>query len=462
MSVVEYKGMKVDPTRLNESVTIQLPSASKGSLKESFGQAETVSPLIEAIHAGTTKNYMYYPAEKLKGDKDLASGVHSWTSPYAKPVIFNHDTETEVTGRVVRAAYADYTQAGKPGIIVVPKITQPEAVQAVKDGRLLTVSIGGTTDAAICSICETDIINEGFCGHMKGEVYDGITATWIAGNIWFDELSWVNVPADENAMVVEVETNTLGQPTSEEKEVEEKKEKTLHEFYQLPKTVTVIESVAESLVEEGSEKMADKETKNEIVEEEILETPEVVEPEAVETEKVETEKDEDDKEVVPAEEEVVADEEGSEVKTEEVDTADETPKPEAEAIEPEEEVIAEPKVEEDSTLVAENKALLAQVEALTEELRKEYEAKVLEEMNLEEEAKEKFATRLEGRSLTSLKEMLEDIKEGFYKVEKPVVEEKAPRQSKKVESPIKESEEATRKITDSDRVNFFTSMFNTK
>ena len=451
MSVVEYKGMKVDPTRLNESVTIQLPSASKGSLKESFGQGETISPRIEAIHAGTTKNYMYYPAEKLKGDKELKSGVYSWTSPYAKPVIFNHDTDTEVTGRVERAAYADYTQAGKPGIIVVPKITQPEAVKAVKDGRLLTVSIGGTTDAAVCSICETDIINEGFCGHMKGEVYDGVTATWIAGNIWFDELSWVNVPADENAMVVEVETNTLGQPTSEKEEVEEKTEKTLHEFYQLPKTVTVVEAVAESLVEEGSENMADKETKETVVieEKEIIETPEV------ETEEVETEE-------VIADEEVVEDEDNSEVKTDEEDPADETPEPEVEEVEPE----VKPETQEADTandvLVTENKALLAQVEALTEELRKEYEQKVLTEMNLEEDAKEKFATRLEGRSLTSLKEMLEDIKEGFYKVEKPVVEEKAARKTKKVESPIKESEEATRKITESERVNFFTNMFNTK
>ena len=451
MSVVEYKGMKVDPTRLNESVTIQLPSASKGSLKESFGQGETISPRIEAIHAGTTKNYMYYPAEKLKGDKELKSGVYSWTSPYAKPVIFNHDTDTEVTGRVERAAYADYTQAGKPGIIVVPKITQPEAVQAVKDGRLLTVSIGGTTDAAVCSICETDIINEGFCGHMKGEVYDGITATWIAGNIWFDELSWVNVPADENAMVVEVETNTLGQPTSEKEEVEEKTEKTLHEFYQLPKTVTVVEAVAESLVEEGSEKMADKETKDTVVieEEEVIETPEV------ETEEVETEE-------VIADEEVVKDEDDSEVKTDEEDPADETPEPEAEEVEPEVKPEAQEADTANDVLVTENKALLAQVEALTEELRKEYEQKVLTEMNLEEDAKEKFATRLEGRSLTSLKEMLEDIKEGFYKVEKPVVEEKAPRKTKKVESPIKESEEATRKITESERVNFFTNMFNTK
>ena len=58
--------------------------------------------------------------------------------------------------------------------------------------------------------------------------------------------------------------------------------------------------------------------------------------------------------------------------------------------------------------------------------------------------------------------MLEDIKDGFYKVEKAVVEEKSARKTKKVESPIKESEEATRKITESARVTFFTNMFNTK
>jgi regulator of replication initiation timing len=159
-------------------------------------------PRIEAIHAGTTRNYTRYPAEKLRGDESLKSGVYSWMHPFAKPVIYNHDVNTEASGRIQAAAFAEFTAAGRPGIIVVPKITQESAIDDILGGRLLTVSIGATTDAAYCSICGTDIINEGFCGHMKGESYDGVTAEWIVGNVYFDELSWVNVPADSNAMII--------------------------------------------------------------------------------------------------------------------------------------------------------------------------------------------------------------------------------------------------------------------
>ena len=34
--------------------------------------------------------------------------------------------------------------------------------------------------------------------------YENQTAMWALGNIWFDELSFVNVPADQDAMVIEV------------------------------------------------------------------------------------------------------------------------------------------------------------------------------------------------------------------------------------------------------------------
>jgi hypothetical protein len=71
------------------------------------------------------------------------------------------------------------------------------------DGRYLTVSIGATTDAAICSICGQNLVEEGWCGHDKGEKYDGQECYWIVGNLWFDECSWVNVPADSNAQVID-------------------------------------------------------------------------------------------------------------------------------------------------------------------------------------------------------------------------------------------------------------------
>lgn len=205
---MKFTGLDFDPSKIKESVTVkpQIQIESATAFRESTRQLAESSyllPRIEAIHAGATRNSTRYPAEKLRGHEELKSGVYSWLHPYAKPVIYNHDTETEATGRIQTAAFAEYTSAGRPGIIVVPKITSEKAIDDILGGRLLTVSIGATTDAAICSVCGTNILDEGYCGHMKGETYDGVTAEWIVGNVWFDELSWVNVPADQDAMIID-------------------------------------------------------------------------------------------------------------------------------------------------------------------------------------------------------------------------------------------------------------------
>jgi hypothetical protein len=207
MEVLKWKGLEIDPRKVNESTTTSL-NVLKGNhkaLQESAkGGASFLLPRIEAIHEGTTRNNTRYLADRLKGDPLNKSGIYSWTQPYQKPVIYNHDVETAPAGRVQSAFFSKETKAGRPGIIVVPKISEASAVQALLDGRLMTVSIGATTDSCTCSICGTDIIDEGWCGHDKGAVYDGHVCDWIIGQVWFDELSWVNVPADSDAMVTDV------------------------------------------------------------------------------------------------------------------------------------------------------------------------------------------------------------------------------------------------------------------
>jgi len=206
---MKYRKLDIDPSKFSESFTFK-PVVDEKLVGKTFTEStgttnpNFVLPKIEAIHAGNTRNNTVYQAEKLKGDEKLKSGVYSFLSPYPKPVIYNHDVNTKATGRVAKAYYTEYTQAGRPGIIIIPKITDPEAIDGVLNERLMTVSIGGETNSAVCSVCGTDIINEGFCGHHKGESYDGQVAQWIIGDIYFDEVSWVNVPADSDAMV----TNT--------------------------------------------------------------------------------------------------------------------------------------------------------------------------------------------------------------------------------------------------------------
>lgn len=207
-NILKWKGLEIDPKKIHESTIVQ-PKLSDKQLK-AFAEGATevkggryILPRIEAIHAGSTRNHTRYMEDKLKGDPIARSGVYSWFHPYPKPVIYNHDINTEATGRIYSAAFLKETKANRPGILVVPKITEEKAIQSVLDGRLLTVSIGATTDSAVCTICGTDIIEEGWCGHEKGELYDGHMCEWIIGEVLFDELSWVNVPADSDAMVVD-------------------------------------------------------------------------------------------------------------------------------------------------------------------------------------------------------------------------------------------------------------------
>lgn len=280
MNIIKWKGLDVDPMIISESATTKVDI---GQVDTQFNESTQQSgitmlyPRIEAIHEGRTRNYNRYTAEKLKGNYELKSGVYSWTDPYPKPVIHNHDVNTEATGRVHAATWTDFTQAGRPGIIVTPKITQEKAIRDIMEGRLLTVSIGATTNAAICSLCHTDIINEGYCGHMRGEEYDGHTVEWIAGDLWFDELSWVNVPADPDAMILGNNLTNTADVAGHQESIQVKSTPEAAETVEESTTLTPEDAVVKS-VSESQEKEAEKVEKTpsttpETPQEQTLETP---------------------------------------------------------------------------------------------------------------------------------------------------------------------------------------------
>ena len=178
------------------------------TFRESEAPMKAILPKIEAIHAGITKNFVQYTAEALSGDFDKKTGVFSWTSPYPKPVLTNHDIESEPLGRVVDAKFSADSTSGKACITISPAITDQTAIEKILDNRYLTVSIGCSAKAAYCSICGIDVA-QNWCDHYRGEKYevDGKEKTcyWTLEDIEFYEVSFVNRPADENAMVVSTE-----------------------------------------------------------------------------------------------------------------------------------------------------------------------------------------------------------------------------------------------------------------
>lgn len=201
--------------RLVESVNIvpgpEIEEVKNKVLNVLESDRHVVIPKIEAIHSKITRNYTFYPQSKLRGNANFTdsdgrvrpTGVHSWTAPYYKPMLKNHDIFEEPLGRITKAEYRAKTSVGLPGIICYPEITDPYAIEKVLDRRYSTVSIGADTDAAFCSVCGQNLLEE-WCGHSRGKKYEDKTCFWQIGNVWFIELSYVNAPSDEDANTIEV------------------------------------------------------------------------------------------------------------------------------------------------------------------------------------------------------------------------------------------------------------------
>ena len=147
-----------------------------------------------------TGNYNNYSAEEL--DKAL----QSWVEPYPKPIILNHDLNTEPIGRVM-AAKMDQEADGSKFVRLQIAITDPVAAQKVMDKRYLTGSVGGRAGKAICSISGEDLAKEDASGRPKiskykrGQVYKGKVAYIEMQELSFKEYSFVNQPADQRSSV---------------------------------------------------------------------------------------------------------------------------------------------------------------------------------------------------------------------------------------------------------------------
>jgi hypothetical protein len=187
----------------HETFTVPLPnveydlsSFSESAYKDKHGLIVEIA----AIHEGVTQNFTQYSSA------ELANALHTWYTPYQKPIIMNHDKMSEPVGRVI-GAKMDQEEDGTPYVRLQAAIVDPTAIQKVLDRRYITGSIGGKTDEAICSVCGTDWAHpkEGLrgmpCPHQRGRVYKGKLATLEMRNITFVEYSFVNVPADAHSGV---------------------------------------------------------------------------------------------------------------------------------------------------------------------------------------------------------------------------------------------------------------------
>jgi starvation-inducible DNA-binding protein len=149
---------------------------------------------------GLTANYNNYSAAELE------KALQSWVDPYPKPIILNHDLNSEPIGRVI-AAKMDKEEDGSPYVRLQVAITDPVAAQKVADKRYLTGSVGGRASKAVCSITGEDLAATDSSGRPKapkykrGTVHKGKLAFIDMQDISFKEYSFVNQPADQRSSV---------------------------------------------------------------------------------------------------------------------------------------------------------------------------------------------------------------------------------------------------------------------
>lgn len=198
------------PFKINQAVEIQFTPEQSTQLQESFKQIKLSESTgttdkrklivtVEGIHTGMTKNKTFYPGNTLE------ASVPTWTTPHNKPVITNHNEYSEPKGRVVFAEYVESSLTDKYTVRMKLEITDQDTIEKILDGRYLTLSVGGSANKVTCSVCAKDLVTEGYCGHRRGQAYEGKEAYWMIGNYTGDEISFVNMPADVHAQVIAAE-----------------------------------------------------------------------------------------------------------------------------------------------------------------------------------------------------------------------------------------------------------------
>lgn len=415
-----------------------MSSAAQVTEKKKKDDEDKLIVQIAGIHEGVTRNYTEYPWEELKASMD------SWTNPYNRPLIVNHDDYNVDTtiGRIQGVSETNHN--GLNALLFTASVTDAVAMEKIADGRYFTVSIGAKVRSAECSICGADKVKWEMCDHKRGKYYlqdeddessEKVQCTWLIGGIEGLELSYVSVPADPNAMTLsasmkeelkaeDVDVESLNDlcmklyVLSSEGGVDAVSEsgavKHIADLSEMGKLYGKItesssnlgeEAVTES-VEEVEEESTVSETENVEThdsEEEVAEETEETEEVTEETEDADTEESEQATETEEAEEEAETETETSEEDEEVTDEADTTDSEEEEA---------DDSADADESEETEEEETTSEETEETEETAEEEAETETEEDTTQADAEENFRSMYEGMTdeRNSLREELRETR----------------------------------------------------
>ncbi|RMG43028.1 MAG: hypothetical protein D6732_00515 [Methanobacteriota archaeon] len=229
--------MKMEPKiRFVDSLVIDQPADEKIVADAKKFVSDRDSKLvvkIDATHSGLLTNMRVYPGLKVaRSYKTYFSKDKGGASEYDVPILKHHDaTKSDPVGRVVYAEFLklksgedfrkDFLHPDREGkgsgvVRVTAEITDSDTIEKILDGRLISVSSGHIARQMKCSICGDDLIppllklftgKESECDHVPGQEYkvDGQKRLCygITGDLTYKELSFVNIPAQPSAKVVQ-------------------------------------------------------------------------------------------------------------------------------------------------------------------------------------------------------------------------------------------------------------------
>ena len=111
-----------------ENVTLFIPETNSFDMfqENDFSESHGLIVEVAAIHSGVTANYNFY------GENELEKSLDSWITPYPKPIIINHDVNSDPIGRVI-GAKMDREPNGIAFVRLQAAITDPVAIQRVMD-----------------------------------------------------------------------------------------------------------------------------------------------------------------------------------------------------------------------------------------------------------------------------------------------------------------------------------------
>ena len=194
-----------------------------------------------SVSGRRTNNRIYTP----RGQR---AGIDSWTNPYQRPIIRNHDVKEDPLGRITDVRWesldnkaikrfkriqdymavkdamesddpkriysvmrkynllTDKNWTGTGELIATASIMDEAAIEKFIDGRYLTFSAGATTDRWICSACHSNWSTGDVCDHRPGQITeDGELVVMITGTYYGREASVLNTPASDFSTVRNIE-----------------------------------------------------------------------------------------------------------------------------------------------------------------------------------------------------------------------------------------------------------------